>query len=285
MQRFNKTEKDLQRDKTIFSKMKFDGVQPSPIDDRDFIAATVAIDVFPKEYESPETDILNQSNIGSCAAHSCVAALEHGEMILKQNYHDFSRGYIYGNRLATDFQGEGMVVRQALKQLNHCGDVLYADFPYNKKYPEVKALIEKNKDELAEKASKYKIKEYFRCTTTSNIKQCVMDNGAVIICVPVYSDFGRDLHNTKTNELEGYHAMAIVGWTSDDKWIVQNSWGKSWGYDGKLLMDFDYPVNEYWGIKVNADTDDNYIKRQCWFEKLYQYLMLLFQNLIHKDTK
>lgn len=247
------TPAELQNDLELAKKMKFKGVKPSEPDERDFIASDVPVQItFPKEYISAVTDVFNQGSIGSCVAHSCATALAQSEEVQAKYHNIFSRGYIYGNRRDTDYQGEGMYIREALKNLNHCGDVLYNDFPYNFVYPRVKNLIKKDSTALSEKAAEHKVLEYSRCYTDSQIKNAIMTKGCVVICVPVYDNFGRDLHKPEEGKkASGYHAMVIVGWTKDGKWVVQNSWGDSWGYGGKLLMDKDYPIEELWGLTVD----------------------------------
>lgn len=275
------SEEDLANDKEIFKDFKFNGNAPSPDDDRDFLACTALNDQkFPKEYQSTKTEILNQSIYSSCVAHACASALAQGDEINFKTHNDYSRGYIYGNRAESDTQEEGMVIRQALKQLNKCGDVLYNDFPYNKRYPRVKKLIEDNKEELAEKAKPYAILEYFRCYTEEDIKSTIMKYGCVIFCTAVYSTFGRDLHKPDENnkKFKGYHAMIITGWTKDGKWIVQNSWGENWGYDGFLLMDADYPMFDKWGIRTAKGEIKAEPKKLTWWEKLLNW----FKNLFSK---
>ena len=273
---------DLTRDNDIFKSMNFSGVQPSPDDDRDFLACTTKkVKKFPSQYISKRTEILDQGIYSSCVAHACASALAQGDEILCGKHNEYSRGYIYGNRRDTDTQEEGMIIRQALKQLNHCGDVLYEDFPYNKRYPRVKRLIEKDKENLAAKALPYAIKEYFRCYGEDEIKDTIMQYGSVIICVPIYNNFGRDLSmpdtTNKKTKVKGFHAMIVIGWNKEGKWIVQNSWGKNWGYDGTLLMDPDYRVYEWWGIKTaNVNINDNKKEKLNWFQRLIKWFKSLF---------
>ena len=275
------TNDQLLSDLKIFKSINFNGAMPSPVDERDYTPAMAGIPqatqkVFPEEYEAPKTQILSQGTIGSCVAHACASAMMSGENLSTNTYLNYSRGYIYGNRKDSDYQGEGMFARQALSQLVKCGDVEYQDFPYNKTYPEVKELIDKNRSALLAKALKHTIKNYYRCTTEQDIKEAVYEHGGCIICVPVYESFSRDLHRPKSGEQhDGYHAMLIVGWNKDRQWIVQNSWGVNWGYSGKLLMDFDYPVNEYWGITVQ-ETES---KKKNWFTKLIDFIVFIFRNI------
>lgn len=206
------TDADLQQDKEIFKKIKFGNTKPSPEDARDFVASVSLKKVkLPKEFLTPKTEIVDQGYVGECVACSCATALAQGEELFTKAHNIYSRGYIYGNRKPTDAQGEGMIVRQALKQLHNCGDVFYQDFPYDKYYSIVKKLIEERKEELAAKALPNAILDFYRCYTIDQIKTTIMERGGVLICVPVYSDFARDLHKTTANDLEGYHAMIIVG--------------------------------------------------------------------------
>lgn len=276
------TKKMIQHDDAIAKKQTFLGVKPSPEDKRDFTPKDVAAGPkreLPEEFESAKTEILDQESVGSCVAHSCVTAIAKCEEARQKGHADYSRGYIYGNRRAGDFQGEGMVIREALRQLNHCGDVYYKDFPYNYRYPEVKALIEQDKDNLAAKAEPHKIIDYYRCYSEDEIKEAVYDRGACIICVPIYSSLERNQSKpAKKEKVTGYHAMVIVGWTKNNEWIVQNSWGKDWGYKGKLLLDMDYPISEYWGLTA-ATADKEAIKKKSWFAKLISAIRGFFIRL------
>lgn len=213
------TEADILQDKELAKKFKFRGVKPSADDDRDFVACITSESTnFPKEYLSNATDVLNQGSIGSCVAHACASALSQSEETQIKKHNNFSRGYIYGNRREADHQDEGMIIREALKNLNHCGDVLYDDFPYNLVYPRVKKLINDDKENLSKKAFAHRVTEYSRCYSESQIKNAIIENGSVIICVPVYKNFGRDLHKpSDKDKCTGYHAMIIVGWTKDNK--------------------------------------------------------------------
>lgn len=271
---------DLLKDQEIFEHVSFGITQPSPEDERDFIACTPAelkVD-FPDEYLAPETEVFDQGVIASCCAHACATALAQGEEVATQKHNIYSRGYIYGNRKSSDAQGEGMIIRQALKQLHNCGDVLEEDFPYNKSYISVKSLIEANKSTLAKKAAQHKIKDFYRCYTEGQIKSTIMGAGGVIICIPVYKDFCRDLHAPGAKAPLGYHAMIIIGWTKDNQWIVRNSWGKGWGYNGNLLMDMNYPICEYWGITANTSKD----KKKTFWQRVKEFFIAIgdfFKNL------
>lgn len=262
------------RDKKLFEKYFQPGACiKSPEDKRDYTCKQVMIAAMPipEEYRVSGMAVLNQGSVGSCVAHACATAMGYGELKGGRPAHNFSRGFIYGNRRPLDFQGEGMFTRQALKQLNHCGDCEYIDFPYNETYPSVKARIEKDKDNLLKKAEPFKILNYFRCYSNDEVKTTLMNQGAVIICVPVYESFAAECPLPKRGEKNrGGHAMCIIGWDKTG-WIVQNSWSKAWGKKGCLHLPYEYPVDEFWGITVNPSvptpTKPSFIKRVASFFK------------------
>ena len=275
-------------DKKLFEKYFIDGCSPSPPDDRDYTIDTVACasSPLPKTYIQTGMKVLNQGNVGSCVAHACATAMGYGEKMNGgvKSVHDFSRGFIYGNRKITDHQGEGMHIRQALKQLNHCGDCEYADFPYNETYPKVKKRIEKDKENLLNKAAPFKILNYFRCYNNDEVKRTLLALGAVVIAVPVYDSFAADCPLPgPTDRYRGGHAMCVVGW-DETGWIIQNSWSKQWGDNGNKHLPYEYPISEFWGITVNTDAPNPNPtpKKESWIDKIINFIVQFFKSIFQK---
>lgn len=269
-----KSKKSLENDRLIFSKQRFDCML-SPDDDRDYDEKDACIALIcdlPKEYISKKTKILDQEKIGSCVAHASSTILSQNDAANFGKYNEYSRGFIYANRSDSDWQGEGMHTREALKHLNHDGVCLHCDFPYNDEYRIVKNKLLENKEELYSKASQYRITSYYRCNNVDEIKRSIYNYGGCLCVVNVYSDFSRDLHNSTSKVLKGAHAMCIIGWTEDDRWIVQNSWGKDWGYNGLLYMDFDYKIKEAWGVIANNQTKPK--------SAFIRFIFSIFQKLV-----
>ena len=270
------------KDKKLFEKYFVDGCQPSPIDVRDYTIEMVAMAEapLPETYLCASMKVLNQGSVGSCVAHACATAMGYGEKKGgATTAHDFSRGFIYGNRKGTDYQGEGMYIRQALKQLNHCGDCEYEDFPYNETYPNVKKKIDKDKENLYAKAEPFKIVNYFRCYTNDEVKRALLNQGAVVISIPIYSSFSADCPMpSEKDTYKGGHAMCVIGW-DETGWIIQNSWSKSWGKKGTLHLPYEYPINEFWGITVNANVPLPE-KRKNWLQRLIDWLSSLFEKYL-----
>ena len=245
----------------------------SPEDSRDWGIDTVAKSInaaeLPTSYLTEgKVDVLNQGVYSTCVAHAIAAAMGYGEFKLGYDtYTNFSRGFIYANRRATDYQGEGMRIREALKQLNHDGDCVYADFTYNNTYPYCRKKLLEKEGELKVKAKPHTVLNYFRCYGELEVKAAIMLQGAVIISIPVY-EYGLAAEvklPTDSDQIDGYHAMCCVGW-DETGWIIQNSWGKSFGTKGYCHIKYEYPIKEFWGITVKEGLPP--IKKDKWYKRL-----------------
>jgi C1A family cysteine protease len=68
------------------------------------------------------------------------------------------------------------------------------------------------------------------------------NNGPFEVAFEVYSDFanyGGGVYQHKSGKLEGGHAVIVIGWGVLDGtpyWLIQNSWGTSWGLDGYFMI-------------------------------------------------
>lgn len=279
----NKDKKEL-KDKEIEDKyLEESGYIPSPIDDRDYTLEDVMESEvsLPEEYRTEgKVKIMNQFIYGSCVAHALSAAMQYGEHKAGFNItHDFSRGFIYANRKDTDYQGSGMVTREALKQLNHCGDCLYETFPWNDNYKNVKKLLEKNKEKYLKEALPYVITNYFRCYTEEEVKKALINQGSVIVCINIYPSFGGNAKVPAEDEKsKGGHAMCLVGWDKDG-WIIANSWGKIWGNKGYCHLPYEYPIKEWWGITINPVLPEPKEVNIC--VKIFRIVKNFFRNLFN----
>ena len=158
---------------------------------------------------------------------------------------------IYANREQDDYQGEGWNIRTALKQLYHYGVCLNKDFPYPESYKSERKKFLKDKDRLLELASPHKISAYFRCNNDDEIKRCIMQKGCVITSSSVTQKFflsGDITNETISNSKNGGHAYIIIGWTKDNKWIIQDSYSYLRPYFGRPTIAHDFRFREYWGI-------------------------------------
>lgn len=259
MSKARREEKKFLKDKELEAQFFHgDACLPSPEDVRDYTPDTIALAAapLPEEYRTEgKVRILNQGVVGSCVSHAISTAMQYGEYKAGfKSTHDFSRGMIYANRKDTDYQGEGMYPRQALKSVNHDGDCLYDTFPYNNSYPIVSRLFEAKKEECLADAEPFKIINYFRIYDQDDVKRAITSQGAVIISISIYSGFGKNVKLPEKGEKsKGSHCMCCVGWNKNG-WIVANSWSSIWGDKGYCYIPYDYPINEWWGITVNSSV-------------------------------
>ena len=120
------------------------GAIPSPIDLRDYrIAKAIDESQFPDEFEISMPHVKNQMQVCSCVAHALSEVVEYFNSQQEDNNKIMSTGYIYGNRTNMTHKGEGMVIRDALSNLQKYGDVTAYEFPWNIEVPEAIEAYEK----------------------------------------------------------------------------------------------------------------------------------------------
>lgn len=238
------------------------GCLGSAIDERDIYYSDVASasesitipEFFELKYQFKPKQ---QGNVNSCVAH----ALSEYDEIIKHSNELFSVGFIYANRSSEDYQGTGMIVREALKHLVDEGNVLNKDFPTNEEYPNIINYLDKyGKDYLYKKALENRNKGYVRLTVDDIKKYMITENKPIIITIKVYENFldiKRNNGYIPTNpsgKLLGGHCMTIVGYYKN-KLKILNSDGNS-GDNGYVYLDMDSPIiKELWAL-----TDESLYK-------------------------
>lgn len=94
----------------------------------------------------------------------------------------------------------------------------------------------------------YKIKAYSRIREVNSAKAAIQINGPVMVCFNAYSG---DVFWKPEGGLMGGHAVILTGWDQSG-FVLQNSWGASWGNGGKMILpyeDWKYVI-ESWTIMV-----------------------------------
>jgi hypothetical protein len=80
----------------------------------------------------------------------------------------------------------------------------------------------------------------------NNWKQWLSRSGPIVAAINVDSTFQNatatkgKLDNYNINNIYGGHCICFVGFTDDDRIIIRNSWGKSWGDQGFAYASFDW---------------------------------------------
>jgi len=80
----------------------------------------------------------------------------------------------------------------------------------------------------------------------NNWKQWLSSSGPILAAINVDSSFENAtstngmLDNYDNNRIYGGHAICFVGYTQDNRVIIRNSWGKSWGDNGFAYASIDW---------------------------------------------
>lgn len=82
----------------------------------------------------------------------------------------------------------------------------------------------------------FKIDQYAMVGSIQALKQAIVLNGPCIGGLPVKDSKRADFWKGFGNE--GGHAVAIVGYDKDG-FLIRNSWGKSYGYDGYMHLPYE----------------------------------------------
>lgn len=231
------------------------GVIFSKNDVRDYRAiCALSSNVLPKSFELKffnNSIIKNQKNVNSCVAHALSTIIEYYNKIQNNINLEMSTGYIYGNRKTSIHKKQSMILRDALAAVQLYGDVYATSFPYNNiEAPTVVNKFEEQVDKLYEEGYVNRISSYCRLRNEKEIKTMLMEGKPVLIAMKWYGDM-KVVNGILTTSYKNYkygHCMVIYGW-DENGWKVQNSWGKSWGDNGRCIVKYDTKgIKEIWAI-------------------------------------
>lgn len=250
-------------------------------DVRDYTAYTELSD-FPKEFELDMPKVKNQMTVGSCVAHALSTVVEYFNEKETGNYEEMSTGYIYGNRRLTVHQGKGMFTRDAISTVARYGDVPNEYFSENVEVPYAIELFEDKVDLIEPMGYHFKFAEYFRLKDELAIKTSIMENGPVVFSMYWFDDIKvkngvMQTKCVKTSKTGG-HCMVIYGW-NELGWKVQNSWGTIWSNNGNVVIPYDVPFKEVWGIK-DASAESSLVIRKPFKTKIGAKLAKFFNLFI-----
>lgn len=225
------------------------GCLPQSTDKRDWLwkARTQILNAtnLPLEYESQldKKYIYNQELSNECVAcaYCTLRLLQESEQSNLQE--QFSPSFQYANRV----QGqnyEGYDLRSVCKKGRE-GSVLWKDFPNFYTYQKAHQIFEKNKHELLNKAYPYRINSFYLAKTNNEIMTAIYLTKGVLIGVNITDTFKTTkdgiINYSKNDESLGGHAICLIGWKKINNqyyWIFVNSWGNSWGDNGKGYISF-----------------------------------------------
>ena len=253
----------------------------SPYDVRDYHICCTSTD-FPAEFVLDRVSVLNQGSNGSCVAHAGSTVVEYFNHIQKEVDTKFSTEFIYGYRPEGYYVGEGMYLRDALKTLQKVGVPPLSAMRGNNHYKIAMNNVNEHFEEIKEYAYPNRISTYMRVYSIAEIKQALMNYGYVICSMPWHDCYSltNGVYTYDPARKNGNHAVVIYGW-NEKGWLVQNSWGKTWGDGGSFIVPFDFKWNETWAV-TDTITEDVIIPENNWFIKLFNKIINFFGNLFSK---
>ena len=236
----------------------------SPYDIRDYriVAGTSqypsSFSVYNDEFEVPVKD---QGSKPTCCAHALASTVEYHNYRQNGNYVKFSTEFIYGLREFGYYVGDGMRIRDGLNTLVKYGNVPEADFKGNNDYKKAMERVSANENSLKEIAYPNRISSYFKIRTIGELKSALVNHGVVVVGMKVYDYDGLidDIYVQTAVGSSGGHCVFIYGW-DERGWLVQNSWGKPYGGDGRFVIPFTFKFEEIWGVVDNITSDADIVK-------------------------
>ena len=191
------------------------------------------------------TEVEDQGPIGSCGANSIVGMMEFNQcksgnggskLVQLSRLFNYYNSRVLGDNVNED---SGVYMRDAIKTVRLNGLAPARDWPYRMDYwkaqPSLAAYIN---------ALHFRVVRYYRLETLTDLKTTLANGRTFIFGIAVYPSF---LSNTVANTgvvpmpsmdepLLGGHAMLAIGYDDmTQRFLVRNSWGKTWGIpDGNL---------------------------------------------------
>jgi C1A family cysteine protease len=173
----------------------------------------------------------------------------------------FSRLFIYWNERdieGTTDQDAGAQIRDGIKSLAQWGDCKEGDWSY---LPQ--NVFTKPTDAAYQVAANHKIATYMRLESLDDVKHCLSEGFPVSFGFTVFESFeSPEVANTgivpvpnPNEECEGGHAVLAVGYDDEQqRLIVRNSWGPTWGDKGYFYLPYEFVTNsdlsdDYWTIR------------------------------------
>ena len=228
------------------------GVVKSPYDIRDY--KIVAVSDLPEEYSTAKVHVKNQRSESTCVAHALSSVIEYHYKKLTKMSRSFSTEFIYGYRESSYYIGDGMVIRDALKTIQKYGDPYQSDCIGNNNVEVAMTRVDADVETLKEFAKPHKISAYVRLNTIDEMKTAIMNHGPIVVSMTWHGGYKlvNNVYTYDNNNAYGRHCVMIYGWNKDG-WLVQNSWGMSFGENGRFIVPYSFKFNEAWGIIDDID--------------------------------
>jgi C1A family cysteine protease len=220
--------------------------------------------------------VYDQGQIGSCTANAIAAAVEFD--LLKQQQPDFtpSRLFIYYNERAMEGHidyDSGAQLRDGIKSVATLGVCKEAEWPYDATPATFDGGPFPPGSPPATKPPPTCYQDALACTATSyqrlvpnldQLRGCLATGYAFVFGFSVYTSFeSQKVATTGEAPLPapgeqqlGGHAVLAVGYDDNtQRFLVRNSWGRSWGEEGYFTLPYPYLTepglsSDFWTIRL-----------------------------------
>lgn len=238
------------------------GWLPDIPDGRDFLYKAIRPRVrIPKTVDLRRfcSEVEDQGALGSCTAQALAGNVEFLDNRTDFTYQDVSRLFIYYNErvlIDTVSSDSGAMLRDGIKVLNKQGVCSEKNWPYR-----IARFAAKPPSTCYEEAKKHCISSYHRILALSEMLACLSEGYPFVFGFAVYESFesaavartGVVPMPKKSERLMGGHAVMAVGFSEKERrFLIRNSWGRSWGQHGYGTMPYAYLeslADDFWTIR------------------------------------
>ncbi|MEJ0017361.1 MAG: C1 family peptidase [Acetobacteraceae bacterium] len=208
--------------------------------------------------------VYDQGDLGSCTGNAIAAALQFNrrKQKLKPDFVPSRLFIYYGERVIEGTVGAdaGAQLRDGIKVVAKQGAPPEADWPYD-----IAKFTQKPSTKAFQQAMKYQAVSYSRVSQTlSQLKGCLASGFPFVFGFSIYDSFQSDdvtrtgvvpMPSTKEHMLGGHAVMAVGYDDKDQRFIVRNSWGKTWGMQGYFTLPYPYLTerglsHDFWTIRL-----------------------------------
>ncbi len=244
------------------------GWMPDVPDHRDLVYAAARITTLPPSVDlrSGCPPVYDQGQLGSCTANAIAAAIQF-EQIRQKEPKPFapSRLFIYYNERVMEHtvgQDAGAQIRDGMKSVNHIGACPETDWPYV-----ITKFAQKPPTRAFKDARLGKALSYQRVVQTlDQMKGCLASGLPIVLGISVYESFESQQVARSgivpmppiSEKLLGGHAILAVGYNdAEQRFVMRNSWGTSWGMQGYFTIPYAYLTDsnlcdDLWMIQMVA---------------------------------
>lgn len=207
--------------------------------------------------------VYDQGKLGSCTAQAVAALCQYREIEQNGSAPNPSRLEIYyWTRfiLGTVNYDSGGTLRDAIKAVHRYGIAKETTWPY-----EISNFMVKPNEAARKEAEAHKIVDtaYARVLQDQYVLRATLAAGnPIVFGFTVYESFMSEAVAKSgvvpmpedDEKVRGGHAVVLIGY-DDDKasFLVKNSWGKSWGYQGNFWLPYAFVrdnnfADDFWTI-------------------------------------